>query len=381
MKKTLAAVAVLGAFASSAFAADVTLYGRLDTGLLMEDWSSTSWTDGAKTDGTDWGMESGNTTTSRIGVKGSEEISEDLTVGFVLEAKIAGDTGAAFGDGFDRESTLWVKTNYGTVWAGKISSIWSDGGSNGFWGNYVPFTTGNAIAPGTNFMVAGGRVANRISYRSPTFAGFTVYADYAFGDEGAENKTTSDRPLGLGLNYANGGFGAGLVFQYVNESTGELAGDPEDQFSVGLGMSYDFGVAKVLLAGNYYQNANTIGTVYTAGDDGIFEFITGENAAGEDIYKEFDELKGYAIALGAQIPAWGGQWEVGVAYTDGEDDATGGDFEYTGYNGAIMYSYPLSKRTNVYAGAGYTKVEADGATYGKAEEESTTAMLGLVHKF
>ncbi len=33
MKKTLAAVAVLGAFAGSALAADLTLYGRIDTGL------------------------------------------------------------------------------------------------------------------------------------------------------------------------------------------------------------------------------------------------------------------------------------------------------------------------------------------------------------
>ena len=131
MKKTLAAVAVLGAFASSAFAADVTLYGRLDTGLLMDDWTSTDYL-GAETEGTDWGMESGNTTGSRIGVKGSEEISDGLTVGFVLETAISGDTGAAFDGGFTRESTLWVKTNYGTVWAGRISSIWSDGGSNGF---------------------------------------------------------------------------------------------------------------------------------------------------------------------------------------------------------------------------------------------------------
>lgn len=32
-KKTLAAVAVLGAFAGSAFAANVTMYGVVDTGL------------------------------------------------------------------------------------------------------------------------------------------------------------------------------------------------------------------------------------------------------------------------------------------------------------------------------------------------------------
>lgn len=34
MKKTVAAVAVLGAFAGSALAADVTLYGVVDAGLV-----------------------------------------------------------------------------------------------------------------------------------------------------------------------------------------------------------------------------------------------------------------------------------------------------------------------------------------------------------
>ena len=33
MKKTLAAIAVLGAFAGTSMAADVVLYGRVDTGL------------------------------------------------------------------------------------------------------------------------------------------------------------------------------------------------------------------------------------------------------------------------------------------------------------------------------------------------------------
>ena len=50
MKKTLAAVAVLGAFAGSALAADVTLYGRIDTGfnfssnsISVEDISHSLW--------------------------------------------------------------------------------------------------------------------------------------------------------------------------------------------------------------------------------------------------------------------------------------------------------------------------------------------------
>ena len=373
MKKTLAAVAVLGAFASSAFAADVTLYGRIDTGLYFNDWERTPQV-GDKTDGTDWSMKSGNSTTSRVGIKGSEEISDNLTVGFVLETKLLGDTGEAFADGFDRESTLWVQSDFGTLYAGRINSIWSDGGSNNLWANYVPFTTGNSVGMGTTFMQIGGRTSNRLSYRSPTFAGFTVYAEYTFGDDGNENKTTSDRPASIAVNYANGGFGAAVAFQYVNENTGLAAGDPEDEYDVGLGLSYDFGVAKVLFGANYYQNANKVGSVVGAGSDYMLDMTNASKSS-------FDELKGYAVALGAQVPAWGGKWTVGVNYTDGEDDATGGTLEYTGYNGAVMYEYPLSKRTNVYGGVGYTKVDADGENFDRMEYESTTAMLGMVHKF
>ena len=58
MKKTLAAVAVLGAFAGSALAADLTLYGRIDTGL---NYTSNSIEENGveKVDEQDWGMASG----------------------------------------------------------------------------------------------------------------------------------------------------------------------------------------------------------------------------------------------------------------------------------------------------------------------------------
>ena len=62
MKKTLAAVAVLGAFAGSALAADVTLYGRIDTGFNFYSNSVDETADGVTTemvDDQDWGMASG----------------------------------------------------------------------------------------------------------------------------------------------------------------------------------------------------------------------------------------------------------------------------------------------------------------------------------
>ena len=364
MKKTLAAVAVLGAFAGSALAADVTLYGRIDTGLQFNNWEKTDAA-GVTTDGNDIAMKSGLSTTSRVGIKGSEQISEGLTVGFNLETKLLADSGKAFDGGFDRESVLWAKTDFGTIYAGKVGSIWSDGGATNFWaGNYVAFGTGAGgdMAAGASFMSGQGRVANRVAYKSPTFAGFTAYAEYSFGlADKTENTSAENRPASIGLDYHNGAFGAGMVVSYVNEASALAGGvtEQEDELAVSVGTNYDFGFANVKLAGQYYKNADAVGILKEVGATGR------------------DELEGYSVTFGADIPAWGGSWTLGVAYGDGEDKAEGSTFEYKGYNAAAMYYYPLSKRTKVYAGAGYTKMEGEG----KVEDESTKVVMGMAHYF
>ena len=171
MKKTLAAVAVLGAFATSAFAAEVTVYGRIDAGFALENYEATNLNGEQVQDETGLSMDSGLMSTNRLGFKGSETISEDLEVGFVLETRLVGDTGAAFANGFDRESLVYAKTNYGTIYAGRVGTMWSDGGSTNFFAsNYIAGGSGGGryTTPGYNLMVAaGGRYINRISYVSP----------------------------------------------------------------------------------------------------------------------------------------------------------------------------------------------------------------------
>lgn len=82
MKKTLVAVSVLGAFAGSALAADVQLYGILDTGVgyshIDMDTSSVDDVDSFE-------MKSGVGSGSRWGLKGTEDLGNGLTVGFILE--------------------------------------------------------------------------------------------------------------------------------------------------------------------------------------------------------------------------------------------------------------------------------------------------------
>lgn len=380
MKKTLAAVAVLSAFATSAFAAEVTIYGRIDAGFALENYEATDLNGNTVKDETDLSMDSGLMSTNRLGFKGSETISEDLEVGFVLETKLSGDTGAAFADGFDRESLIYAKTNYGTFYAGKVGTMWSDGGSTNFFAsNYIAGGSGGGryTLPGYNLMVAaGGRFGNRISYVSPTFAGFTLYGEYSFGiDDDHENTAQTDRPAALGLKYANGPFGAGLVVSYNNEASndGTIRKDREDEFTVNLGAHYNAGFADFKLAGQYFTGADAIGNV-----TGLLDF-------GDGIDLEYDDLSGYGIVAGADIPAWGGTWTVSLAYTDADSDdpsTAAPKTDFTGYSAGVMYAYPLSKQTVIKAGVGYIKTEADVQGYShKADYENYNAVIGILKYF
>lgn len=91
MKKTLAALSVLGAFAGSSLAADVTLYGVIDTGLVYQHADA----DLPDVDTVDtFQMKSGVTAGSRFGLKGTEDLGNGLKIGFVLENGFASDTGS-----------------------------------------------------------------------------------------------------------------------------------------------------------------------------------------------------------------------------------------------------------------------------------------------
>ncbi|WP_302544497.1 porin, partial [Sutterella wadsworthensis] len=88
MKKTLAALAVLGAFAGSAAAADVQLYGVVDEGFI---YTNTKVTD-EKSDN-QFQLGSGLNLGSRWGLKGTEDLGNGYKVGFKLESGFNADTG------------------------------------------------------------------------------------------------------------------------------------------------------------------------------------------------------------------------------------------------------------------------------------------------
>ena len=147
MKKTFVAVAVLGAFAGSAMAADVTLYGKIDLGLHYQN---------TKVDGqsaTNKFQEySGQNSGSRFGLKGTEDLGNGYKVGFVLENGFDADTGATGqsmtnSDGskstrlFGREAQLYVSSDFGTLSMGRVGALTSGLGSYNL-NSYMAMSTG-----------------------------------------------------------------------------------------------------------------------------------------------------------------------------------------------------------------------------------------------
>src|SRR4051812_48614424 len=97
MKKSLLALAVLGAMASAAQAqTSVTLYGIVDGGLLYR--SGLPAVVGTGTDSA-WSFGSGIEATNRWGIRGSEDLGGGLSATFALENGFASGTGGFLGSG------------------------------------------------------------------------------------------------------------------------------------------------------------------------------------------------------------------------------------------------------------------------------------------
>ena len=372
MKKTLAAVAVLGAFAGSALAADVTLYGKVDLGLQYTHEKSEDLVKHTDSTSHEFGMKSGGSSSSRFGLKGVEEISEGLKVGFQLEhgfnADQQEDTKL-----FSREMRLYVASDFGTLHMGRFGALDSTTGSLGMLGDMVA-TTGylDVIADLGTVFHTNSRMANSIAYTSPEFAGITLSAMASLGEDhynpasaefdegsngkfsvkydvdGKEGSSDVNRYYGLGAQGQWGGLGAGLVVS--TEDYGDLKSNTmrkaDNSLNVTGGVNYDFGVVKTFLAGNYYDNG-----LHT---------------------------KQWGVSLSAVAPLGAGELEVGAGYGKAKEEVVDAkDKKSDAFTVGAHYKYPLSKRTYAYVAAGYAEEEVKDAS----KDKTFQAVSGICHNF
>ena len=380
MKKTLAAVAVLGAFAGSALAADVQLYGVVDTGLRYTHFDGDAAAAGY--DAVDkFEMKSGQQSGSRFGFKGTEDLGNGLTVGFILENQFNSDDGSLSDSDhfFRREASLFLEGGFGKIAMGRIGSINNGVSSWAQFGMLSAFgTSWDYSAQMGTWAVGAGIWDNMIAYQTPTFAGFTVYAQYGMGSNNNENESSSDRYYALGAKYAHGPLNLYLAVDSINYQTADLTGvnadDIDDSLTVTFGGNYDFEVVKLFAGAQYYDEAK-ISTAFGLLDSADYNATT---YAGK--------FKGWSLGVSASIPAAGGQVLVGAGYMDAEaadSQKAAKDDELTRWVVSAGYDYPLSKRTNVYGILTYAQDSLDYTETTAKDQDPTVfaAMIGLRHKF
>lgn len=349
MKKSLLALAILGAFASVASAqSSVTVYGVVDTGFTSID---NGGKDGSGK-GTINGISSGNDAASRIGFKGTEDLGNGLKAEFVLENGINTDDGSAANadQAFSRLAFVGLKGGFGTVRLGK-----QDTQLKAMLSEIDPFGAAG-IANSVNYVTAGGidqRNPNQVAWLSNNYAGFSGGIAYQFGEK--DTGTGDNSQYSARLGYKNGPLNVQFGYQNKNNTTATFDGD---QDIASLGATYDFGVVK--LHGLYAEKDT----------DGKFVSATAA------------DIKIRSALIGVTVPMGASKIRAEYIRNDNRDvdDADNNVW-------AVSYTYAMSKRTGLYAT--YLRTSNDsksqlgvgGTTKGTLDESSSGLAVGVTHKF
>lgn len=383
-KKSLAAIAVLGTAAGFACAADVTLYGVVDQGLIFNKTKVEAAGETTKTN--NFGLESGVSAASRFGLKGTEDLGNGLKVGFKLENGFNADDGT-FGDDdrlFNREASLTLSGDFGALSFGRMGGVGSSAGVDSV------YLTADAFDGGDNDVLGlakSSRYDNMVQYQTPVFAGVQGTFQYSFKNDSKqeafdrkgvatrEGSAAADRYMSAAVNGTFGPVQAVLAYELFNyaSNNGLISEDVDNGQIVYLGGNYDCGFAKTFVMAQYFKDLGN--KQLAALDFGTFEANTYSDNA----------FEGYGFHLGTQFAALGGDFTLGGYYVDAntieEDASRERDVSYYGFG--AKYEYALSKRTSLYTGAGYGKTKFDAEKGGKHDtvNEVTQAYVGLTHKF
>uniref|UniRef100_B1XSW1 Porin Gram-negative type n=1 Tax=Polynucleobacter necessarius subsp. necessarius (strain STIR1) TaxID=452638 RepID=B1XSW1_POLNS len=378
MKKSLLAVAAIGAFASAAQAqSSVTVYGILDVGYVGYNTRVANGTVVNKTTGNSFSTSAEST--SRLGFKGTEDLGGGNSAFFTVELGLTpnGQQAVNTAGTQNRQAFVGLKRNgvgqfaLGTQYTTVHSAVavTDPGNANNIAGNlvYPAITEGTGSTENSTGAAYTVRTNNQLSLNSATFAGFQANGMLVMNNKNqnetitvAGNTTTSTSGLnnqngwGLGLNYTLNKFYATANYQ-------ALTSKQSTQTTV--------------------ANATTWSTFIPVGSPAAGyaggSFAPGTNVQDNQWYVaatyDFGILKAYAQYINRKVSAQQtnsyylsrSAEQIGVRSfitPTVEAWASGGLGRYTGFgsNAAnltawqIGSNYWLSKRTNLYAIYGMT---------------------------
>lgn len=194
---------------SSQAMAEVTIYGRAHVSVDYLD-------DGAKYSKTNLSSNS-----SRLGFKGSHDISPDLKAFFQIEQQINFATGSKDGDSGNfstRDTFVGLSGNFGAVQMGRFDSPFkvARGPANLF---------GDQVGDMRNLTRVGDarfdeRYDNTLQYTTPDLNGFRIKLAYSTyeGQNAVEDKDSSDAGS-VALSYVRGPFEGALAYEKVGKDS------------------------------------------------------------------------------------------------------------------------------------------------------------------
>ena len=325
MNKSLIALAVLAVLAASGAAmaqSSVTLYGRADVGVGSEKVDGVSSTK----------MINGGLTTSRWGLRGSEDLGGGLKAQFKFEQRLDLSTGEVQSPSFKGEASLGLSGGFGAMTLGRFATIYDDVralgvASNVFDSSFTP--AGNGV------FKSGGdyasRFNNQVRYDLPTMGGFYGSLAYAFESE----NDADDGMTGIKVGYKNGPLNVALGTQNQNA---------KDNDYLALSGNYDFGAAS--LSAGYNSRKGT-------------------DANGDDT----------ELTVGVNVPV--GAFDISVGYATSKTEI-GGATNAKASGLGLGATYKISKRTKLYAALRDIE-NKDGA--GNKTGENRLFGLGIRHDF
>ncbi|AMO99016.1 gram-negative porin family protein [Collimonas arenae] len=391
MKKSLIALAVLGAIAGAAQAqSSVTIYGIVDTGVVYSNpvLNTTTGNTGSK-----FSVNSGIIQGSRLGFKGVEDLGGGLKALFQLEAGFSNDTGALQGDKgsttlFRRKSVVGLGGNFGSVLLGRQTDILDDVSQ---WTSVQDFG-GVTGAVGHNLdRLEGTRTNNSIRYNTPDVSGFTASAIYGFGETAGQ--TSSGQSFGLGGQYANGPLGLFAAYYQsklgttpsdvsLTNSAPAFVGNPGDTAlkTFSLGASYQAGPAR--LYGNWSRVKQPL-----AADSGYIQGVSTSITPGNFIIGGLNNTKTDIFELGVNYAVTAPLHLLASVQYDKLTFADAGapKGRLTQFN--LGTDYFLSKRTDLYAFVSNLRANDTinpgvyGDSTGATNDSQTSIAVGIRHKF
>ncbi|MFT4068207.1 porin [Paraburkholderia sp.] len=321
----------------------ITLYGRIDNGIAFV--NNASGTNDLVT------LRHG-LSNSRFGFKGAEQLGGGLTAIFQLENGFNESTGALGNGGriFGRQAFVGLADQtWGTVTMGRqydplvdlIQPITAD--------NF--FSSVTATPGDVDNWDNSLRVNNAVKYLSPTWSGFTVEAVYGLG--GVSGSLGQGATYSGAVSYSLGNMSlAGGYFRATNPSpntgakrnissaTNAWTGSSDPLFDSVINNGY-ISAASVSIA--------RVGAQYVIGQF-ILAGTYSNSQYRSDGFSTFTGSGRFNTGAGSITYQWSPALSIGAGYTylsaSGNASAT-----YNQYFAGAVYS--LSKRTSVYAVAGY----------------------------